>query len=352
VIIVDIHLQQFRSHHDSSFEFGEGVNIVVGPNGSGKTNLLEAILVVARGGSFRVGDKDLVEFNQPWMRLEAHMSDGSERIVKLTTLPPQKSYEINSKTYMRPRHEQLLPSVLFEPNHLMLFHGSPEGRRNYLDEILEQTKPGYKSFRKNYRRVLAQRNALLKMGQHSRQDFFPWDLRLSELGAVMSRARYQLVEELNQTITDLYTELSHSQDSVALAYATQFSIESYESQLMSRLEQTLPQDQQRGFTSYGPHRDDLTTLFNAQPIELVASRGEVRTLTLALKVLELQTIEAATNKRPLLFLDDVFSELDGVRRKALTNYLQKYQTFLTTTDADMVVKHFTTSTILPLNSSG
>lgn len=348
-MITDIHLQHFRSYDDASFEFDEGVTIIVGPNGSGKTNLLEALLVIAQGSSYRVNDADLLNFNADWTRLDAH-ADGVVRTVKLQAgTPTKKNYEIADKPYVRLPQERKLPVVLFEPNHLTILQNGPDGRRNYLDDILEQIKPGYTSFRKNYKRVLAQRNALLKHPRANQQDFFPWDLRLSELGAVTYRARTELVGRLNEAMGSLYRELSHGEVDVRVWYESKFSADGYESQLLRALESHRQQDIERGFTAYGPHRDDMQVLFNEKPAQLVASRGEVRTATLALKIMELQELQHATGAKPLLLLDDVFSELDGARRRALTAYLQQYQTFLTTTDADVVVKHFTDSSIIPLS---
>ena len=108
----------------------------------------------------------------------------------------------------------------------------------------------------------------------------------------------------------------------------------------------------RGFTAYGPHRDDLQAVLNGHPLQVSASRGETRTMLLTLKVLELQILEEVRGQKPILLLDDVFSELDGARRRALTSYLESYQTFLTTTDADIVIKHFTeTSNVIPITKS-
>jgi DNA replication and repair protein RecF len=244
----------------------------------------------------------------------------------------------------------MLPVVLFEPNHLQLLHGAPEFRRNYLDDILEQTSPGYTSFRRNYRRLLSQRNALLKRPHPpSTQELFPWNLRLSELGATIARARVALCEELAQKLGDIYTEVSQSKTAVTIAYHPKFPIGSYESHLLDKLESHAHEDSLRGFTAYGPHREDFVVTFDGRAADEFASRGETRTAILALKIIELQLLEAVRDTTPLLLLDDVFSELDGARRRALTGFLQRYQTFLTTTDADVVVKHFTDSTIIPLD---
>ncbi|MBL8122440.1 DNA replication and repair protein RecF [Candidatus Saccharibacteria bacterium] len=349
-MLSSISLQHFRSYDDASFEFGEGVNIIVGPNGSGKTNLLEALLVIAQGMSYRVSDADLLYFGAEWARLDAYIGDAVRTVKLRAGMPAKKSFEIDGKQHARLPLIKQLPTVLFEPNHLLILQGNPEGRRTYLDDILEQTKPGYASFRRNFKRVLAQRNALLKHQRAGSQDFFPWDLRLSELGAVIHRSRAELVERLNKDIGSLYHGLSHNKTDISVRYESRFSTEDYESQLLRLLEANLSKDLVRGFTSYGPHREDMQIYFGDTPIHLLASRGEVRTATLVLKVLELLEIETATNTKPILLLDDVFSELDGTRRRALTTYLSAYQTFLTTTDADIVVKHFTNSSIIPLST--
>jgi len=351
-MISDLRLQQFRSYSDASFEFGNGVNIIVGPNGSGKTNLLEALLVLAHGSSYRVNDADLIQFEKDWLRLDAHLEPGdSLRTVKLITNPRQsKTYELDGKMYQRLTLQHTLPVVLFEPNHLQLLHGAPDVRRNYLDDILEQTNPGFISFRRNYRRTLSQRNALLKRHKSpSAQELFPWNLRLSELGATIARARAELCDRLAEQLSELYHEISQTDTNVAIHYHTQFPLSSYESHLLSKLDSHLPEDIQRGFTTHGPHREDFVVSYNGKPADEYASRGETRTALLALKIIELQLLEQVRDQTPLLLLDDVFSELDGSRRHALTDHLKDYQTFITTTDADIVLKNFAQKAqIIPL----
>ena len=348
-MITNLRLQQFRSYFDATFEFGPGVNIIVGPNGSGKTNLLEALQVVLTGYSYRVSDQDLVMFDRDWFRLDA-THDDITRVIKCKTNPRlSKTVELNEKSYRSFTHEHTVPVVLFEPNHLTVLQGSPEFRRKYLDDILTQTIDGYSSYLKQYRRVLTQRNALLKKSKTpSAQELFPWNLRLSELGAYISRSRLDLVSHIANMLPELYKILSHSDKTVGIAYEAQFSPEAYESSLMHKLENSIEKDVLRGFTAYGPHREDFTVTFDGYNAQEVASRGEIRTVLLVLKIIELDLVEAARKQTPILLLDDVFSELDGARRKALTAHLENRQTFLTTTDADLAIKHFTSSTILPI----
>jgi DNA replication and repair protein RecF len=342
-MITDLRLQHFRSYSDASFELSPGVNIIVGPNASGKTNLLEAVLVLARGTSYRARDAELVQFKQSWARLDCHSELSEQRTVKITIEPqPNKSYQLADKEFKRLTLAHSLPVVLFEPDHLRLLSGGPERRRDYLDDLLEQTVAGYGTIRRQYRRALAQRNSLLKqLGSAAQRQVFPWDVRLSQLGGQIVRARQQLVEQISVNFGKLYHDLSHSKTKVSVVYDSRWPVDNYESQFLKRLESTLTDDRQRGFTSAGPHREDLLVLFSDHPAQEVASRGEVRTAVLALKICELKLVEAARDQTPLLLLDDVFSELDGRRRHALTDYLAPYQTFITTTDADLVVQHFT-----------
>jgi DNA replication and repair protein RecF len=126
-----------------------------------------------------------------------------------------------------------------------------------------------------------------------------------------------------------------------LQYQSSCNQEQYSSDLLHKLEQSTQRDLERGFTTHGPHRDDFGILLKDKPVQEAASRGETRTLLLALKVLELRLLETKRQQKPILLLDDVFSELDGARRRALTEVLHDHQTFITTTDADVVLKHFT-----------
>lgn len=355
-MITDLRLQHFRSYEDESFELSPGVNIIVGPNASGKTNLLEAVLVVARGGSYRAGDAELIAFGQPWGRLDAHLPDNTLRTIKITNEPPKlsKTYELEGKTYKRLSLGLSLPVVLFEPNHLQLLSGGPDRRRTYLDDLLEQTTPGYGTIRRQYMRALAQRNSLLKKSasQSVKQietQIFPWNLRLSQLAGQIVRHRSALVEQMSQTIGELYDKLSQSQASVSVVYESAWAPDVYETSFLHKLESSLELDRLRGFTASGPHREDLLVLFEGRRAAETASRGETRTAVLALKIIELKIIEAARQQTPLLLLDDVFSELDGKRRHTLTDYLAPYQTFITTTDADLAVQHFTHNcNVIPL----
>ncbi len=353
-MISNLRLQNFRSYQDESFEFGPGVNIIVGPNGSGKTNLLEAIQVLATGWSYRAEVEELIRFEADWTRLDADVGGVNRSVkVELEHGRPKKSYVFDDKPYKILTHAHTLPIVLFEPNHLLLLHGQPENRRLYLDSIIEQLSPGFAQVRKHFRRVLAQRNALLKSPRRPSNDqLFVWNLRLSELGGTIARERFDLIERIAIGLPERYNDIAGTKkNDVSISYKSKLPHGTYESALLKALEHNLEHDIARGFTGYGPHRDDFIVLFDGHPAGGMASRGETRTALLALKIFELQLLEAQRGQKPLLLLDDVFSELDGKRRHALTNHLQSYQTFITTTDADVVVQNFLDEcTVIPLNT--
>lgn len=353
MIFTDLRLQNYRSYIDSSFELGSGVNIVVGPNAAGKTNLLEAIMVSSVGKSYRSRDINLVRRGQFWARIDVHTNENVQRTVKLQTDTAgslQKTFEIDEKIYKRFPSAHKQPIVLFEPNNLQLIENEPSHRRNYFDDLLEQYVAGYEQHRSHYRRIVAQRNALLKQGKHGGSQLFAWNLRLVDLGEQLVSQRLRLLEAVNQSISTTYSMIAGHDKKIKLRYESSIDVKNYGTNLLTKLEASVDLDMARGFTGSGPHRDDIVVYFGDDPALQSASRGEVRTLVLALKIIELQVLEKERGIRPLLLLDDVFSELDGARRRSLTSFLKDYQTIITTTDADVVIQHFTEKcTVIPLS---
>lgn len=344
MLFTDIRLQNYRSYEDSSFELSPGVNIVVGPNAVGKTNLLEALMVASTGKSFRVKDKFLIKDGCEWLRLDVHTSDNQTRVVKIkkTQLEKtEKTFEFEDRIYKKMTQKYRQPVVLFQPDDLGLLYNQPSFRRDYFDNLIEQYEQGYSKLRNNYIRVLAQRNALLKLSAVSETQLFVWDLRLCELGSEIVMKRLGLIDSINQKITQTYSSIAGNKNIIKLEYISNINTKNYSDDLMKSLKLNIRLDKIRGYTSQGPHRDDTSFIRNDSPISSFASRGENRTLILSLKAIELELLSEKTNKTPLLLLDDVFSELDGSRRQKLTKYLEKYQTLITTTDADVILKNFT-----------
>lgn len=341
-MINSVRLQHFRSYKDRTFELEAGVNIIVGPNASGKTNLLEAIAVLARGGSFRARDGELVSFGQPWSRLDGQFNN-HQRTWKLQLKDESldKQIDIDQKTHRRLGLDKTVPLVYFEPTHLSQLTRGPQERRAYIDELLELTQPEFKRLNNAYKRTLAQRNNLLKRGRiQASQQLFVWDVRLGDLGSQIAQSRQSLVERLNKDLPKTYSKIAGKKSTAQISYQAQFPVASYGSKMVARLQNSLETDLARGFTGAGPHREDIVFILNGHPVGPTASRGEVRSLLLALKTLELKLVEESRDQRPIFLLDDVFSELDGSRRKALVSTLKNYQAIITTTDAEAVLEYF------------
>lgn len=341
-MLADIHLENFRSYQNASFDLSPNVNVIVGPNASGKTNLLESILVLSTGHSYRAKDFEMVQFKKTWARIDANLSNNSKRTVKLKLDgQKEKTYELDKKAYRRLSFQHTLPVVVFEPNHLLLLSGGPDRRRDYLDDLLERNTIGYSKQRRQYKQALAQRNALLKqVPSPDKAQIFPWNVRLSELAGNIVKARVGLIETLNKTAPALYKEINQVKTNVALTYETNLSLDNYETGLLKVLESNIDNDRMRGFTSSGPHREDMEVTLNGHPVQEVASRGETRSIILSLKIAELEMIKHTRDLAPMFLLDDVFSELDGKRRHGLATYLSSYQTFITTTDSDFALEGF------------
>jgi DNA replication and repair protein RecF len=226
-----------------------------------------------------------------------------------------------------------------------MLSGPADLRRQFLDDFLEKTKPGYGSLRRSYRRTLAQRNNLLKRGEDLKRDqLFAWDIRLCDLGEQIATYRDTLAQEINRQIEKVYNNISGGKSSITFRYETIVPLEGYGTALLHKLEDHIKEDRERGFTAYGPHREDIAISLNKHPLQTSASRGEVRSAVLSCKIIEALLVEAVYSVKPVLLFDDVFSELDSTRRRKLTSFLKPYQTFITTTDADGATRQLSKST--------
>ncbi len=340
-MITSISLNNFRSYQDSIFEFEPGVNIIVGPNASGKTNIIESILLASNGSGYRGRDINLIKHDSEWSKIEMTISNDS-RVIKIQKENDRikKTIEIDEQKKSRMPKGKIIQSVLFEPNHLLMFHGGPDMRRDFMDDLLSIIKPEYAYNLRQYKRALAQRNNLLRYENIKLDELFIWNLRLSDLGGLIVADRCALIQQLNQELPDIYRGLSGTKANIRVEYISKNRTENYASDMLKNLESNLEIDIARKHTTTGPHRDDMNITINGYSIKDVASRGEVRTVILACKVFEVNRLHEISGNKPIILLDDVFSELDGSRRRSLTSFLDNSQVFITTTDADVVVQYF------------
>jgi DNA replication and repair protein RecF len=329
-LVKTIRVQHIRTHKDYTLDVSPGVSVVTGPNGSGKTSLIEALYIALQGGSFKGSDIDVLQQDMPWYRIDVTFDDEAARIVKFdpSRQTGRKQFEIDGKTSYRlsPRHKY--PVVLFEPDDLRLLNGSPTRRRQFIDRFISQLDPEYALSLRRYDRALKQRNTLLKRPYVSDGDLFAWNVSLSEYGAYIIAQRLVFIDTLNKRLNETYETIAHTGDVVVMRYSEALT-DNIQQKLLANLHAHVEKDKIIGFTSTGPHRHDVLFDFNHSPALSVASRGEVRSIVLALKFLEVDIIESITGKTPIILLDDVFSELDKDRQSYLIESTTRNQIIIT-----------------------
>lgn len=338
-LLKSIQVQHIRTHESFMASLAPDVTVITGKNGSGKTSILESIYLALQGSSFKGNDSDILRYNQPWWRIELLFDDETKRTV---TFDPErvsgkKQFMIDDKISYRLAAGAKYPVVLFEPDDLRLLHGSPLRRRQFIDRFISQLDPLYAQAIRKYERALKQRNNLLKR-QNSPDELFVWNVSLSEHGAYIIEKRIAFIEQINNHLDEAYNTIARSSDHVSIHYSHTL-IGDMKQKLLSELHNSTERDKQLGFTSIGPHRHDVVFQYNNFPALSVASRGEVRSIVLALKFLEVTIIEQLTDMKPIILLDDVFSELDKDRQKQLL--LSKNQTIITTTHLNTAKKYHT-----------
>lgn len=332
MILKTLRVQNFRTHSDFILEIGKKSTLISGANGSGKTSLLEAIYFALQGTSFRSSDKEILRNDgSSWFRIDLKDSKDSLRTIIFNDAvqKSKKQFLVDGNKKARLSANLRIPVVLFEPDDLQLLSGSPTRRRNFLDYFLSQIFPSFQLALTRYNKALKQRNNLLKRDNVSKDELFPWNLMLAEYGAEIISKRQDFLELLNSKIEEVYFEISGVKDEIKIDYLGE---KVSKNEILSILSENIERDKILGYTNFGPHKHDIQFIFNKKPAQNVASRGENRSLVLALKFIETDILADLTSKRPIVLLDDVFSELDDDRQKLLTKHFSKYQTIITSTN--------------------
>lgn len=327
--ISSLRLQNFRSYTDREFTFDPSVTIISGPNGSGKTNILEAIHVVSTGKSFRDGDDELTRYDQPWWKLQGSFDAGQREVRYQDGV---KSLIIEDGEHKRFSKSHRIPVVLFEPDDLYLIHGSPGARRKYIDAVIAAVTPGYATTLRRYERALAQRNRLLKSPRAVDEDeLFVWDIMLAEQAELIIERRHQTIRDWNKTLSNIYATISDANTEITASYHSSISATHYKQSLLNHLRSSAEHDRMIGSTSSGPHRDDIEFYRDHKSFIATASRGEIRTLLLSLKYNEADNLRNCFSAQPIILLDDVFSELDSKRQQQIITSFEQHQIIISAT---------------------
>jgi DNA replication and repair protein RecF len=351
-----LQLTDFRSWAEIDLELGRGPTALIGANGQGKTNLVEAIGYAATLASHRVAaDAPLVRSGAERAVIRTRVErDGRQTLVELE-LNPGKANRARINRSPVPRAREVLGvlrTVLFAPEDLSLVRGDPSERRRFLDDLLVARAPRMAGVRADYERVLKQRNALLKTaflakrsGGGDMRTLDVWDAHLAQSGAELLAARIELVEAMQPHVETAYKEISNGQGETGLAYKCSLGDAMPETgerevlgaALLSELARVRPQEVERGVSLVGPHRDELVlTLSSAGmplPVKGYASHGESWSIALALRLASytlLRDDAPGTDGEPVLVLDDVFAELDVGRRQRLAELVQGAEQVLVT----------------------
>lgn len=340
--IKSLELINWRNHEKYSFEFGD-ITILVGPNASGKTNFLEAIYYLACGRSFRTKDENLVGWDTDFTRILGQIEKNKQTEGLLLVLEKQerlvKTVKIKEQKVASGKLLGHLNCVLFTPEEIELISTLPEARRRYLNMIISQSDISYAHNLIHFRRTLEHRNALLKkifLENAKEGELEVWDGKLAEYASYIMEKRAEYIKSVNKYISKHYANLSGKKQKLEIIYKPSVPPAEGWAGMLTRLAERRASDVLSRITSIGPHRDDIAFEMDGRNVIEFASRGEFRTVILALKLAEVDFLKKVTGEMPVLLLDDVFSELDKSRRDFLSQIFTKQQTIVTTTDLDHV----------------
>lgn len=338
-------LQNFRSYQNQLFEFDDKLNLILGPNGSGKTNILEAIFFLSSGKSFRSSSQSkLINWNNYYSSVRAKLideqQDSTEIEVRISKDSKSTSSSISRKFLIqkvvktRKQYLGIIKNVVFQPEDIRLVTGSPTRRRDFLDEIFYQTEWRYSSALSQYNKALKHRNELLdqiKLKLASPNDLFYWDQVLIKNSKIIYGFRMAFIKSVN------YFFSNHSDPQI-----NTLSLNYHPSVLNEdKLKNNYSLDLSRGHTQTGPHRDDFcfdNSIFLASDKNLAfwGSRGQQRLAVLALRLAQINYLEETYHDKPILLLDDIFSELDLEHQQLVAKICQNYQTIFTSSEPDSI----------------
>ncbi|MCR3955945.1 MAG: DNA replication/repair protein RecF [Gudongella sp.] len=344
MIVEGIRLINFRNYNNVGVSFSPGINILVGKNAQGKTNLLEAIYMCSTGRSFRTNrDREIINFQKDEAYVGTQLKIGERDKLTEIKLEREKTKRIKVNKIELKNYRELdtgLKVVLFSPEDLRLVKEGPSNRRTYLDMSISQIKPLYHYNLRRYNKILFQRNNILKSFRFKGDmsgllDVF--DMQLSKYGALIMLERDNYLKLLLKEAKDIHGIITDYKETLDMEYNSSVpvgnTLSEVEGKLLEALKENRKKDIEVRTTEIGPHRDDFSILINGNDSKTYASQGQQRSLILTLKLSEVEILKKDTGYYPVLLLDDVYSELDEDRRRYLTELFSKMQTFITTTDA-------------------
>ncbi|MBO4857676.1 MAG: DNA replication/repair protein RecF [Treponema sp.] len=352
-----LHLLNFRNYEDCYVDFKDTVTVFYGKNGQGKTNILESIFYSSFGLSHRTNKEDeMMKFSAEGMAVfsDFQKEDGVHSIKIKRFWDNGKIYKeikIDGKKTTAKDHYSFLNTVMFSPEDLQIIKGDPALRRRFMDMEISQTDPTYYELLVRYRRLIKQRNSLLKVIREKNQmqeQLDPWDEEISETGTKILIKRLKNIKRLKEISIPAFYNLSNKTDSLEIKYEVkgnngelyypeEKSFKTVKDFYLKSLKERRFKDIMQGSTGIGIHRDDLKTYINGADSRSFASQGQQRCCALALKISQIEYVKEVSGEYPVLLLDDVMSELDQYRRNQLITFINdKVQTIITVNDKTLI----------------
>lgn len=348
----ELQLRNYRNYEQADVRFSPQVNVLIGSNAQGKTNLLESIYVLALTRSHRSNsDKELIRFGSDFARIDGRVvrKQGAADLRLVISGQGKKARVNNLESARLSQYLGKLNVILFAPEDLNLVKGSPALRRRFIDMEFGQMSASYLANLAQYKSVLKQRNAYLKqLRLHQARDLVYLDVLTEQLAGYGGRviaARAHLIQDMGKFAAVVHVGISRGKEQLRLRYLSQVHEDSQETVELATaaLGELFAKHRQReldqGTTLVGPHRDDVQFLVNDRDVAVYGSQGQQRTTALAVKLAEIDLMKQETGEYPVLLLDDVLSELDDQRQTHLLKAIEdKVQTFLTTTSLDGIAR--------------
>jgi len=349
-------LKNYRNFSSLSINFNSNLNIFIGNNAQGKTNLLEGLSLIIKGSSYRTKeDREVIKWKNKIAYLFGEINKDDENIQIALSLENKsedfyknkliKTIKINQNIQKKAALNKEFKGVVFSPEHLQIIKGAPSLRRKFLDEQISQIYPLYYKYLLEYYRILGHRNNILKKEidqKKKKERLLMWDPRLIERGSFLILTRIKFIKKINHLAHKFHQEITKEKEDIKLVYQSNILKEQGESislinkEFKDKLEEYREKEIEQRATLLGPHRDDFSVYINGFNVASYGSQGQQRTIVLSLKLSELELIKEKEGAYPIFFLDDVMSELDEDRRHFLLGLIieKKVQAFITSINLD------------------
>lgn len=337
-----ISLANFRNYENELILPADGMNVIVGQNAQGKTNIIEAIYLCCVGRSHRTSrDEELISWDKPYCRVavSSYQNDGTHDVSIYISKSEKKKKQIKISNKKADRIGELFGhvcGVLFSPEDLQIIKGGPSERRRFLDMMLSQLNPNYFYSLQKYSKTLAQRNALLReiaTKPYLSDMLDPWDDILAQCGSYIAEERMKAIQKLSEIAEEEHRYLTGEKEILSLSYISGTKdAENIKEKFSASLKKGREEDIKRQMTGFGIHRDDIGIKINEKMTRIYGSQGQQRSAVLSLKLSQIDYFREEKGEDPVLLLDDVMSELDPSRRIRLSERIDRIQTFVTCTD--------------------